>query len=184
MIVCFHVVQFSRSCARFTVVNFSPKWTRLLYHTVFSLSSTFSKFFNFFLKPKFQSKLLVFGLLMSFLSSRVSLSRWQLIYNIMPKLFCQHLFWKKSRFFSKKWEIPTFSLIYAGFRGVKKGINRQFIPFFWKKSYYFQFNFDSPLHKDQDSDIPAVQIPWLSDRFRVPYGGGRRHIPYKQSDHH
>ena len=79
----------------------------------------FSKFFNFFLKPKFQSKSLVFGLLMSFLSSRVSLSRWQLIYNIMPKLICQHLFWKKSRFFSKKWEIPTFPLYYAGFRREK-----------------------------------------------------------------
>ena len=110
MIVCFHVVQFSRSCA-----FRSPKWTRLLYHTVFSLSSTFSKFFNFFLKPKFQSKSLVFGLLMSFLSSRVSLSRWQLIYNIMLKLFCQHLFWKKSRFFSKKWEPPLFFPYLCGF---------------------------------------------------------------------
>ena len=87
------------------------------YITLFSAcQALFSKFFNFFLKPKFQLKLLVFGLLMSFLSSRASLSRWQLIYNIMPKLICQHLFWKKSRFFSKKWEIPTFSLIYAGFR--------------------------------------------------------------------
>mgnify|MGYP003226736013 CR=1 FL=1 len=86
------------------------------YITLFSAcQALFSKFFNFFLKPKFQSKSLVFGLLMSFLSSRASLSRWQLIYNIMPKLFCQHLFWKKSRFFSKKWEIPTFPLNHAGF---------------------------------------------------------------------
>ena len=75
----------------------------------------FSKFFNFFLKPKFQLKSLVFGLLMSFLSSRVLLSRWQLIYNITPKTICQHLFSKKSRFFSKKWETPTFSLNHAGF---------------------------------------------------------------------
>ena len=87
------------------------------YITLFSAcQALFSKFFNFFLKPKFQSKSLVFGLLMSFLSSRVSLSRWQLIYNIMPKLICQHLFWKKSRFFSKKWEIPTFPLNHADFR--------------------------------------------------------------------
>ena len=108
------------------------------YITLFSAcQALFSKFFNFFLKPKFQSKSLIFGLLMSFLSSRASLSRWQLIYNIMPKLFCQHLFWKKSRFFSKKWEIPSFSLIYAGFRGVKKGINRQFIPFSWKNHTIF-----------------------------------------------
>ena len=63
------------------------------YITLFSAcQALFSKFFNFFSKPKFQSKSLVFGLLMSFLSSRASLSRWQLIYNIMPKLFCQHLF--------------------------------------------------------------------------------------------
>ena len=87
------------------------------YITLFSAcQALFSKFFNFFSKPKFQSKSLVFGLLMSFLSSRASLSRWQLIYNIMPKLICQHLFWKKSRFFSKKWETPIFPLIYAGFR--------------------------------------------------------------------
>ena len=73
------------------------------YITLFSAcQALFSKFFNFFSKPKFQSKSLVFGLLMSFLSSRASLSRWQLIYNIMPKLFCQHLFLKKIQIFFKK----------------------------------------------------------------------------------
>ena len=114
-------------------VRFVHRSELVYYITLFSAcQALFSKFFNFFLKPKFQSKSLVFGLLMSFLSSCALLSRWQLIYNIMPKLICQHLFWKKSRFFSKKWEIPTFSLNHAGFRGVKKGINRQFIPFFWK----------------------------------------------------
>ena len=119
-------------------VRFVHRSELVYYITLFSAcQALFSKFFNFFLKPKFQSKSLVFGLLMSFLSSRVLLSRWQLIYNIMPKLFCQHLFWKKSRFFSKKWETPTFSLNHAGFRGVKKGINRQFIPFFWKNHTIF-----------------------------------------------
>ena len=119
-------------------VRFVHRSELVYYITLFSAcQALFSKFFNFFLKPKFQSKSLVFGLLMSFLSSRASLSRWQLIYNIMPKLICQHLFWKKSRFFSKKWEIPIFSLIYAGFRGVKKGINRRFIPFFWKNHTIF-----------------------------------------------
>ena len=119
-------------------VRFVHRSELIYYITLFSAcQALFSKFFNFFLKPKFQSKSLVFGLLMSFLSSRMSLSRWQLIYNIMPKLICQHFFWKKSRFFSKKWEIPTFSLIYAGFRSVKKGINRQFIPFFWKNHTIF-----------------------------------------------
>ena len=98
-------------CVSFTEVN-----SFIISHCFQLVKHFFSKFFNFFLKPKFQLKLLVFGLLMSFLSSRVSLSRWQLIYNIMPKLICQHLFWKKSRFFSKKWETPTFSLNYAGFR--------------------------------------------------------------------
>ena len=119
-------------------VRFVHRSELVYYITLFSAcQALFSKFFNFFLKPKFQSKSLVFGLLMSFLSSRASLSRWQLIYNIMPKLFCQHLFWKKSRFFSKKWEIPSFSLFHAGFRGVKKGINRQFIPFSWKNHTIF-----------------------------------------------
>ena len=119
-------------------VRFVHRSELVYYITLFSAcQALFSKFFNFFLKPKFQSKLLVFGLLMSFSSSRVSLSRWQLIYNIMPKLICQHLFWKKSRFFSKKWENPSFSLIYAGFWGVKKGINRQFIPFFRKNHTIF-----------------------------------------------
>lgn len=98
-------------------VRFVHRSELVYYITLFSAcQALFSKFFNFFLKPKFQSKSLVFGLLMSFLSSRASLSRWQLIYNIMPKLICQHLFWKKSRFFSKKWETPTFSPFHAGFR--------------------------------------------------------------------
>ena len=132
-------------------VRFVHRSELVYYITLFSAcQALFSKFFNFFLKPKFQSKSLVFGLLMSFLSSRASLSRWQLIYNIMPKLICQHLFWKKSRFFSKKWETPTFSPFHAGFRGIKKGINRQFIPFSWKNHTIFQFNFDSPLHKGLD----------------------------------
>ena len=97
-------------------VRFVHRSELVYYITLFSAcQALFSKFFNFFLKPKFQLKSLVFGLLMSFLSSRVSLSRWQLIYNIMPKLICQHFFWKKSRFFSKKWETPTFSLFHAGF---------------------------------------------------------------------
>ena len=111
------------------------------YITLFSAcQALFSKFFNFFLKPKFQSKSLVFGLLMSFLSSRASLSRWQLIYNIMPKLFCQHLFWKKSRFFSKKWETPTFPLNHAGFRREKTPhsfINPVTILYFFYFSSFF-----------------------------------------------
>lgn len=81
------------------------------YITLFSAcQALFSKFFNFFLKPKFQLKSLVFDLLMSFLSSRVSLSRWQLIYNIMPKLICQHLFWKNPDFFQKSGKSPLFPL--------------------------------------------------------------------------
>ena len=54
-----------------------------------------------------------------------------------PNCFVNTFFWKKSGFFSKKWEIPSFSLFHAGFRGVKKGINRQFIPFSWKNHTIF-----------------------------------------------
>ena len=122
-------------------VRFVHRSELVYYITLFSAcQALFSKFFNFFLKPKFQSKSLVFGLLMSFLSSRVSLSRWQLIYNIMPKLICQHLFWKKSRFFSKKWEIPTFSLFHAGFRREKAPhsfINPSAILYFFYFSSFF-----------------------------------------------
>ena len=90
-------------------VRFVHRSELVYYITLFSAcQALFSKFFNFFLKPKLQSKSLVFGLLMSFLSSCASLSRWQLIYNIMPKLFCQHLFWKKSRFFQKSGKSPLF----------------------------------------------------------------------------
>ena len=86
------------------------------YITLFSAcQALFSKFFNFFLKPKFQSKSLVFGLLMSFLSSRVLLSRWQLIYNIMPKLICQHLFW----YFFKKNQKKIFSPFSTSFCSAK-----------------------------------------------------------------
>ena len=112
-------------------VRFVHRSELVYYITLFSAcQALFSKFFNFFLKPKFQSKSLVFGLLMSFLSSRVSLSRWQLIYNIMPKLICQHLFLIKVG-------NPHFSLFHAGFRGVKKAINRHFIPFSWKNHTFF-----------------------------------------------
>ena len=93
-------------------VRFVHRSELVYYITLFSAcQALFSKFFNFFLKPKFQLKLLVFGLLMSFLSSRVSLSRWQLIYNIMPKLFCQHLFLKNPDFFQKSGKPPLFPLI-------------------------------------------------------------------------
>lgn len=33
-----------------------------------------------------------------------------------PNSFVNTFFWKKSRFFSKKWETPTFSPFHAGFR--------------------------------------------------------------------
>ena len=92
-------------------VRFVHRSELVYYITLFSACQTlFSKFFNFFLKPKFQSKSLVFGLLMSFLSSRASLSRWQLIYNIMPKLICQHFFEKNPDFFQKSGKSPFFPL--------------------------------------------------------------------------
>ena len=98
-------------CSIFKVLCFVHRSELVYYITLFSAcQALFSKFFNFFLKPKFQLKSLVFGLLMSFLSSRVSLSRWQLIYNIMPKLFCQHLFWKNPDFFQKSGKSPLFPL--------------------------------------------------------------------------
>ena len=93
-------------------VRFVHRSELIYYITLFSAcQALFSKFFNFFLKPKFQSKSLIFGLLMSFLSSRVSLSRWQLIYNIMLKLICQHFFEKNPDFFQKSGKPPLFPFI-------------------------------------------------------------------------
>ena len=77
----------------------------------------FWKSFKFFVLLSATKKHSIFSLPWGLLTSCDVLSRWQLIYNIMPKLFCQHLFSKKYNFFEKKREIPLFSPFYAGLCG-------------------------------------------------------------------
>ena len=75
----------------------------------------FWKSFKFFVLLSATKKHLIFSLPWGLLTSCDVLSRWQLIYNIMPKLFCQHLFSKKLHFFEKKGKNPLFPPFYAGF---------------------------------------------------------------------
>ena len=74
----------------------------------------FWKSFKFFVLLSATKKHSIFSLPWGLLTSCDVLSRWQLIYNIMPKLFCQHLFSKKYNFFEKKRENPLFLPFYAG----------------------------------------------------------------------
>ena len=74
----------------------------------------FWKSFKFFVLLSATKKHSIFSLPWGLLTSCDVLSRWQLIYNIMPKLFCQHLFSKKLHFFEKKRKIPLFPPFYAG----------------------------------------------------------------------
>ena len=77
----------------------------------------FWKSFKFFVLLSATKKHSIFSLPWGLLTSCDVLSRWQLIYNIMPKLFCQHLFSKKYNFFEKNREIPLFPPFYAGLQG-------------------------------------------------------------------
>ena len=70
----------------------------------------FWKSFKFFVLLSATKKHSIFSLPWGLLTSCDVLSRWQLIYNIMPKLFCQHLFSKKYNFFEKKGKILFFHL--------------------------------------------------------------------------
>lgn len=75
----------------------------------------FRKSFKFFVLLSATKKHSIFSLPWGLLTSCDVLSRWQLIYNIMPKLFCQHLFSKKYNFFEKKEENPSFSPLLCPF---------------------------------------------------------------------
>ena len=87
------VVLFSRSELVYYITSF---W---------ACQALFSESFKF-LSCLCSPKHLIFGLNIRFLNPCDSLSRWQLIYNIMPFTFCQHLLGPKNAFF---WSFFIFS---------------------------------------------------------------------------
>ena len=119
----------------------------------------FWKSFKFFVLLSATKKHSIFSLPWGLLTSCDVLSRWQLIYNIMPKLFCQHLFSKKLHFFEKRGKFLFFHLsmrVYNPHFLQPPDISRYRGIF-----YIFSSFIDSLLHTDRGSDILPVQILWL-----------------------
>ena len=92
-------------------VRFVHRSELVYYITLFSAcQALFSKFFNFFLKPKFQLKSLVFGLLMSFLSLVCRCLADSSYIISCPNCFVNIFFEKNPDFFQKNGKSPLFPL--------------------------------------------------------------------------